>query len=105
MAHDIENAQERLATLRDAKEKREYEEQVEHAGFDNPDDYDAWQVLEDLRKLTLSERRAAEAAAEPKKANGGLVVSRSLGDGWFTPTVEISGRSIRDQVYSFTRGV
>ncbi|KQW07622.1 hypothetical protein ASC66_01080 [Leifsonia sp. Root4] len=81
MAHDIENAQERLANLRDKKEEREHKEAVERAGFDNAGDYEAWRVLEDLRALTLSERRAAEIAAEPKKANGGIVV------GWAAPRV------------------
>jgi len=99
MAHDIENAQARLERLREKKAKREHKEEVERAGFSLSEDYEAWRVLEDLRALTLSERRAAVLAAEPKRANGGLVVNGSLGDGW------ISGSSIRDQVYSFSRGI
>ena len=79
MTRDITNAQKRLDRLQAKRAEREHNETVHRAGFNNSDDYDAWRVLEDLRNLTLSERRAAEEAAAPKKAAGASITINSTG--------------------------
>jgi len=87
MAHEIENAFDRLDKLREKKEKREHEEAVSRAGFDNADDYDAWKVLEDLRNLTLSERQAIADAAEPRREGGRSITLNGSLPGGQTPAV------------------
>lgn len=74
MTHEIENAQVRLDRLREKKKEREYKEAARDAGFDKLADYAAWKVLDELRHLTISERRAVADAKRPKTVlNGGSI--------------------------------
>jgi hypothetical protein len=63
-------AHDRLLELQTERDDRLYNEAVSAAGFDDSDDYDTWLVLEELRKLTLSERKAAADKENPPKTSG-----------------------------------
>jgi hypothetical protein len=69
------NANERLTELKTKSETRLYVDAREAAGFTENDDYDTWLVLEELRKLTLAERKAVEEEKNPPKSRGGLVTN------------------------------
>jgi aspartyl/asparaginyl beta-hydroxylase (cupin superfamily) len=65
--------EDRLEMAQKAKAAREYTEARDLAGFTDNSDYDMWVLLERLRKLNLTERAAAERAAQPKSS--GVTVS------------------------------
>jgi len=48
----------RLVALQKKQAKREHKKAVYDAGFDNHEDFARWAELEELRKLTLAERKA-----------------------------------------------
>jgi hypothetical protein len=68
-------ANDRLVELKKDREARLYDEAKESAGFEFADDYDAWLVLEELRKLTLAERKAIADKENPPKTNGNISIS------------------------------
>ena len=71
----MNTAHDRLVELKQERSDRIYAEAVAAAGFDDDTDYDAWLVLEELRKLTLAERKAiADKENPPKYASGGMTV-------------------------------
>lgn len=57
----------RLAELKAKSERRKYEEKREAAGFGEDSDYNKWLELEELRYLTLDERRASNACTDSRK--------------------------------------
>ena len=73
---------ERLETLKQEAKDRQYADAMKTAGFTDSSDYDAWLVLEEVRKLTKAAAKAkAEAeyaAANPSKPASGGIISGSL---------------------------
>lgn len=68
MAHDVTEAKARLEKLHNSETRRKHKDAAVAAGFDVLADYEAWQVLEDLRNATLKSRREIEEAERKKDA-------------------------------------
>lgn len=68
MAHDVTEAKARLEKLHNSETRRKHKGAAVTAGFDVLADYEAWQVLEDLRNATLKSRREIEEAERKKEA-------------------------------------
>lgn len=74
----------RLAEVKEARDERIYQEKRDAAGFISDTDYDTWLVLEELRALTLAERRAAHENVKPPRPPttvtiNGTVLDQTLG--------------------------
>lgn len=83
----------RLVELKEERDERLYTEARVAAGFTNGTDYDTWLILEELRKLTLAERKAAEDKKNPpKRTNGSFYVrpSTDFGGAWTTHNLTLN---------------
>lgn len=80
-----ETTADRLKAAREAQDARRLAEVMYERGFDNEDDYALWSQLEELRHITLDERRAERKSNSDRNittvnlANGVKVEPKSLG--------------------------